>query len=93
MVKTFPCALGWRPTASKKRRWRLQDCVDAVEAAGIAAFLARLDGGGRWRVYDVVTVPGRAGSLVLARRNVVAEGVAPPDVRRGGGAGSAAVGP
>lgn len=89
MVKTFPFALGWRPTGSKKRRWQLQDCVDAAEAAGIAASLARLDGGGRWRVYDMVTVPGRAGSVVLVRRNMVVEGVVMPDVRPVGGAGSA----
>ena len=88
MVKTFPFALGWRPMGSKKRRWQLQDCVDAAGAAGIAASLVRLDGGGRWRVYDMVTVPGRAGSLLLVRRNVVAEGVVRPDVPRAGGTGS-----
>ena len=76
---------------SKKRRWQLQDCVDAAEAAAIAASLARLDGRGRWRVYDMVTVPGRAGSLVLVRRNVVAEGVVRLEVRRAGGTGSAGV--
>ena len=53
---------------------------------------ARAEGvGGRWRVYDMVTVPGRAGSLVLVRRNMVAEGVVMPDGRRSGGGGSAGV--
>ena len=34
--------------------------------------------GGRWRVYDMVTVPARAGTVKLVRRPVVAEGVARP---------------
>ncbi len=89
-VETFPFALGWRPIGSKKRCWQLQDCVDVAEAAGIAESLARLDEGGRWRVYDMVTVPGRAGSVVLVRRNMVAEGVVLPGDRRTGG-GSAGV--
>ena len=89
MVKRFPFALGWRPIGSSKRRWQLQDCVDVAEAARLAAGLAEFDGGGRWRVYDMVTVPARAGSVKLvrrrvgasARRRVGAEGV----VRRGAG--------
>ncbi len=81
-AKTFPFALGWRPIGSRKRRWQFRDCVDAAEAARIAAALARLDGGGRWRVYDMVTVPAGAGAVELARRNVVAEGVVRP-VQRG----------
>lgn len=80
-VQTFPFALGWRPIGSSRRCWQLQDCVDAVQAARIAAALARLDGGGRWRVYDMVTVPARAGSVELVRRNVVAEGVVRPAQR------------
>lgn len=90
-VETFPFALGWRPIGSSRRSWQLQDCVDVAEAAGIAASLARMAGGGRWRVYDMALVPGRAGSVVLVRRNVVAEGVVMPDGRRSGGGGSAGV--
>ena len=81
MVKRFPFALGWRPIGSTKCRWQLQDCVDVAEAARLAAGLARFDGGGRWRVYDMVTVPAERGSVKLVRRAVVAEGV----VRRGAG--------
>ena len=90
-VRTFPFVLGWRPIGSPKRSWQLQDCVDVDEAARIAASLARLDGGGRWRVYDMVTVPARAGSVKLVRRNVVAEGVVLPGDRPAGGVGSAGV--
>jgi len=43
--------------------------------------LARSDGGGRWRVYDMVIVPAGGGSVALARRHVVAEGVVRPPVR------------
>ena len=78
MVKRFPFALGWRPIGSSNRRWQLQDCVDVAEAARLAAGLAEFDGGGRWRVYDMVTVPARAGSVKLVHRNVVAEGVVRP---------------
>ena len=60
--------LGWRPIASSKRRWQLQDCIDVAEAARLAAGLARFDGGGRWRVYDMVTVPAEGGSVKLVRR-------------------------
>ena len=80
MVKRFPFALGWRPIGSSKRRWQLQDCVDVAEAARLAAGLARFDRGGRWRVYDMATVPGDGGSVKLVRRNVVAEGVVLPGV-------------
>ena len=72
--------LGWRPIGSSKRRWQLQDCIDVAEAARLAAGLARFDGGGRWRVYDMVTVPAEGGSVKLVRRDVVAEGVVLPDV-------------
>ena len=84
MVKRFPFALGWRPIGSSKRRWQLQDCVDVAAAARLAAGLAEFDGGGRWRVYDMVTGPGacRLGQArASSRRRVVAEGV----VRRGAG--------
>ena len=81
MVKRFPFALGWRPIGSSKRRWQLQDCVDVAEAARLAAGLARFDGGGRWRVYDMVTVPAEGGSVELVRRRVVAEGVVRSGVR------------
>ena len=74
----FTFALGWRPIGSSKRRWQLQHCVYVTEAARIAAALAESDGGGRWRVYDMVTVPARAGSVRLERRGVVAEGVVLP---------------
>ena len=80
MVKRFPFALGWRPIGSRKRRWQLQDCVDVAEAARLAAGLARFDRGGRWRVYDMATVPADGGSVKLVRRNVVAEGVVLPGV-------------
>ena len=72
--------LGWRPIGSSKRRWQLQDCIDVAEAARLAAGLARFDAGGRWRVYDMVTVPAEGGSVKLVRRSVVAEGVVLPDV-------------
>ena len=78
MVKSSPFALGWRPIGSTKRRWQLQDCVDVAEAARLAAGLARFDGGGRWRVYDMATVPAEGGSVKLVRRAVVAEGVVRP---------------
>ena len=91
MVKRFPFALGWRPIGSSRRRWQLQDCVDVTEAARIAAALAEFDGGGRWRVYDMVTVPAKRGSVKLVRRNVVAEGVVLPDIRVTRLPGSAAV--
>ena len=81
MVKRFPFALGWRPIGSSKRRWQLQDCVDVAEAARLAAGLAKFDGGGRWRVYDMVTVPAEGGSVELVRRRVFAEGVVRPGVR------------
>lgn len=35
-------------------------------------------GCGRWRVYDMVTVPAEGGSVKLVRRAVVAEGVVRP---------------
>ena len=81
MVKRFPFALGWRPIGSRKRRWQLQDCVDVVQAARLAPGLARFDGGGRWRVYAMVTVPAEAGSLKLVRRHLVAVGVVRPGAR------------
>ena len=73
--------LGWRPIGSSKRRWQLQGCVDVAEGAHLAAGLTRFDGGGRWRVYDMVTVPAEGGSVKLVRRDLVAEGVVRPDVR------------
>ena len=81
MVNNSVFALGWRPIGSSKRRWQLRDCVDVAEAAGLVAGLARFDGGGRWRVYDMVTVPAGAGAVKLVRRSVVAEGVVRPGVR------------
>ena len=81
MVKNSVFALGWRPIGSSKRCWQLQACVDVPEAARLAAALARFDGGGRWRVYDMVTVQAEAGSVKLVRRRVVAEGVVRPRVR------------
>ena len=81
MVKSFTFALGWRPIGSAKRRWQVRDCVDAAAAARLAAGLARFDGGGRWRVYDMVTVPAEGGSVELVRRRLVAEGVVRPAVR------------
>ena len=81
MIKRFPFALGWRPLGSRTRRWQLQDCVDVAEAARLAAGLARFDGCGRWRVYDMVTVPAEGGSVELVRWRVVAEGVVRPGVR------------
>ena len=91
MAKRSVFALGWRPIGSRKRRWQLQDCVDVSEAARLARALARFDGGGRWRVYDMATVPAEGGSVKLVRRNVVAEGVVLPDVRVTRLSGSAAV--
>ena len=82
MVKNSVFALGWRPIGSSKRRWQLQVCVDVAEAARLVAALARFDGGGRWRVYDMVTVRAEAGgSVKLVRRGVVAEGVVRLGVR------------
>ena len=65
MPKGSLFTLGWRPIGSRKRRWQLQFCVDVAEAARIAASLARSDGGGRWRVYNMVTVPAEGGSVKL----------------------------
>ena len=81
MAKKSVFALGWRPIGSSKRRWQLQDCVDVVQAGRLAAGLARFDGGGRWRVYAMVTVPAEAGSVKLVRRHLVAEGVVRPGAR------------
>ena len=64
MVKNSVFALGWRPIGSSKRYWQLQVCVDVAEAARLVAALARFDGGGRWRVYDMVTVRAEAGGSV-----------------------------
>ena len=80
MVKKSVFSLGWRPLGSRERRWQVRDCVDVAEAARLAAALARFDGGGRWRVYDMVTVPTERCSVKLVRRSVVAEGVVLPDV-------------
>ena len=52
-----------------------------VQAGRLAAGLARFDGGGRWRVYAMVTVPAEAGSLKLVRRHLVAEAVVRPGAR------------
>ena len=81
MARKSVFALGWRPIGSSKRRWQLQDCVDVAEAARLVAGLARFDGGGRWRVYDMVTVPAEGSSVKLVRRHLVAEGVVRPGVR------------
>ena len=75
MVKKSVFSLGWRPLGSRERCWQVRDCVDVAEAARLVAALARFDGGGRWRVYDMVTVPAEGGSVKLVRRSVVAEGV------------------
>ena len=80
MVKKSVFALGWRPLGSRERCWQVRECVDVAEAARLVAALARFDGGGRWRVYDMVTVPAEGGSVKLVRRSVVAEGVVLPDV-------------
>ena len=72
MVKKSVFALGWRPLGSSERRWQVRDCVDVAEAARLVAALVRFDGGGRWRVYDMVTVPTEGGSVKLVRRSVVA---------------------
>ena len=79
MVQKSVFALGWRPLGSSARRWQVRDCGDVAEAARLAAALARFDGGGRWRVYDMATVPTDGGSVQLVRRTVVAEGVVLPD--------------
>ena len=82
MVKNAVFALGWCPIGSSKRSWQLQVCVDVAEAARLVAALARFDGGGRWRVYDMVTVRAEAGgSVKLVRGGVVAEGVVRPGVQ------------
>ena len=81
MARKSVFALGWRPIGSSKRHWQIQDCADAAEAARLVAGLARFDGGGRWRVYDMVAVPSESGSVKLVRRHVVAEGVVRPGVR------------
>ena len=81
MVRKSVFALGWRPIGSSGRRWQLQVCVDVTETARLAAELVRFDGGGRWRVYDMATVPEGGGSVALVRRHVVAEGVVRPPVR------------
>ena len=80
MVEKSVFALGWRPIDSSRRRWQFRVCVDVTEAARLAAGLAHFGGGGRWRVYDMATVPG-GGSVALARRHVVAEGVVRSPVR------------
>lgn len=70
--------LGWRPVGSAKRRWRVEDCIDAAAAARIAAGLARLDGGGLWRVYGTASVVVPDGSVRVERRDVPTEGVVLP---------------
>ena len=81
MVRRSVFVLGWRPIGSSRRRWQLHYCVDVAAAARLAAGLSRFDGGGRWRVYDMATVPEGDGSVALARRHLVAEGVVRPPVR------------
>ena len=81
MVSKSVFALGWRPIGSSRRRWQLHHCDDVAEAARLAAGLARSDGGGRWRVYDMVSVPAGGGSVGLVRRHLAAEGVVRPPVR------------
>ena len=71
--------LGWRPLGAPKRSWQHQNCGDVAEAARLVAGLADCDGGGRWRVYDMVLVPAGGGSVKLVRKNIVAEGVVLPD--------------
>ena len=78
MVKRFPFALGWRPLGSRDRRWQLQDCVDVAEAAASRRAWRGSTGVVSGRVYDMVTVPARAGSVRLVRRSLLAEGVARP---------------
>ena len=56
------------------------------------AGLARFDGGGRWRVYDMAAVPAATGSVKLVRRAVVAEGVVRPGGGQAGGSGSVRAG-
>ena len=80
MPKGSLFTLGWRPIGSSNRRWQLQHCVDVAEPVRIAAALAQFDGDGRWRVYDMATVPAEGGSVKLVRRNGVAEGVVLRDV-------------
>ena len=75
MPKKCLFSIGWRAVGSSQRRWQLQYCVDVAEAARNAAGLAHFAGGGRWRVYDMVTVPAGGGSVKLVPRRVVAEGV------------------
>lgn len=81
MVRKSVFALGWRPIGSSKRCWQLQDCVDVAEAARLVAGLARFGGGGRWRVYDMVSVPAEGSSVKLVRRHLVAEGVVRQGIR------------
>ena len=78
MVNRSPFLLGWRPLGSLRRRWQTQVCADVTEAARVAAGLAGLDGGGRWRVYSLAHVPGQRGSVRLERRALLAEGVVRP---------------
>ena len=47
-----------------------------AEAAEIAAALVLADGGGRWRVYGMRSVPARGGAVRLERAELLAEGVA-----------------
>ena len=75
MPKGSLFTLGWRPIGSSKRRWQVQGCVDVADAARLAAGLVRFDGGGRWRVYDMVTEATDGGSVKLVRGGVLAEGV------------------
>lgn len=74
-MKNHVFMLGWRPLGSRKRRWQVRDCDDLDEAARLAAGLVRLDGGGRWRVYGMVSVPARAGSVKLECGQLLAEGL------------------
>ena len=81
MVRRSVFVLGWRPIGSSRRRWQLHYCVDVAEAARLAAGLARSDGGGRWRVYDMATVPAGGGSVALAAPASGRGGVVRPPVR------------
>ena len=81
MVAKHLFVLGWRPIGSSKRRWQVQVCVDAAEAARLVAGLARGDGGGRWRVYSTESVVSRDGSVRVERRGLLREGVVRPGAR------------
>lgn len=72
-------ALGWR-VPGQTRQWIWAVFPSLADAVRVARAYAKLDGGGRWRVYGTRVVAA-SGSVREVRDRVLAEGVERPDGR------------